>query len=101
MSSISVSPIDVPQAEAGAATGPALLSQDLRLVGHVPVRLSAVVGSLSISIERLFTLKKGDVLPMEEALGVPITLMLNDRPIARGELMAVEDHFGVRITELA
>jgi flagellar motor switch protein FliN/FliY len=38
---------------------------------------------------------------MNELLDAPLTLLLNGRPVARGELLAVDDHFGVRILELA
>ena len=44
---------------------------------------------------------QGDVVSMNELLDEPLTLLLNDRPVARGELLAIDDHFGVRILELA
>lgn len=71
------------------------------LVGHVQVGLAAQIGTVSVSIQRLFDLKAGDVISMNETLEAPITLMLNGRAIARAELLAVDDHFGVRILELA
>ena len=77
------------------------VSPDISLVGHVEVSLTAQVGTISMPIERLFGLKHGDVVSMNELLDAPLTLMLNGRPVARGELLAVDDHFGVRILELA
>lgn len=74
---------------------------DIGLVGHVQVSLTAQVGTVSMSIEQLFGLKSGDVVSMNELLEAPLTLMLNGRAVARGELLAVDDHFGVRILELA
>lgn len=71
------------------------------LVGHVEVSLAAQVGTITLSVERLFGLKTGDVVSMNEQLEAPLTLMLNGRPVARAELLAVDDHFGVRILELA
>lgn len=101
MSKTSVNPIDLSDAPMETPAGPALVAKDMSLVGHVPVMLSARVGSVSLSIEQLFALKKGEVLPMNESLDAPITLLLNGKAVARGELVAVEDNFGVRITELA
>lgn len=75
--------------------------QDIGLIGHVQVSLAAQVGTINLSVERLFGLKAGDVIDMNEALEAPITLMLNGRAVARAELLAVDDHFGVRILELA
>lgn len=74
---------------------------DIGLIGHVQVSLAAQLGTVSISIEQLFKLKPDDVLDMEEGLEAPVTLMLNGRAVARGELLAVDDHFGIRILELA
>jgi flagellar motor switch protein FliN/FliY len=74
---------------------------DINLVGHVQVSLTAQVGTVSMSIEQLFGLKSGDVVSMNELLEAPLTLLLNGRAVARGELLAVDDHFGVRILELA
>ena len=75
--------------------------QDMSLIGHVQVSLAAQVGTVSLSVERLFALKAGEVISMNELLDAPVTLMLNGRAVARAELLAVEDHFGVRILELA
>ena len=75
--------------------------QDISMIGHVQVSLAAQVGTLSLSVERLFALQAGEVICMNELLDAPVTLMLNGKPVARAELLAVEDHFGVRILELA
>jgi flagellar motor switch protein FliN/FliY len=84
-----------------AVTAPMARGGDLNLVGHVEVQLSAQVGTLTMSIERLFGLKSGDVVEMNELLDEPVTLMLNGRPVAKAELVALDDHFGVRILEIA
>lgn len=76
-------------------------ASDMALIGHVQVALAAQVGTVTMSVERLFALKSGDVVSMDELLEAPLTLMLNGRPVARGELLAVDDHFGVRILDLA
>ena len=101
MNKTSVNSIDLPDASENAPTGSPVINKDISLVGHVPVTLTAMIGSVSISIEKLFSLKKGEVLEMNESLDMPITLQLNGKPVARGELVAVEDNFGIRITELA
>jgi len=101
MSKTPVSSIELPTAPEDSPVGAALVSKDMSLVGHVPVSLTALIGSVSLSIEQLFALKKGEVLSMNESLDAPVTLLLNDKPVARGELVAVEDNFGIRITELS
>lgn len=74
--------------------------QGIGLVGHVQVSLAAQIGTITMSIDKLFGLKNGDVVSMNELLEAPLTLMLNNKAVARGELLAVDDHFGVRIVEL-
>jgi len=101
MNKTPMSPIDLPEAGASSTSGSNLLSKDMNLVGHVPITLTALIGSVSINIEQLFALKKGEVLSMNETLDAPITLLLNDKPVARGELVAVEENFGIRITEIS
>ena len=88
-------------AVSATANSPLLVESDMRLVGHVQVALVAQVGSVQLTIERLFALRSGDVLQMSEPLDAPVTLLLNGRAIARGELLAVDDQLGVRITQLA
>ena len=94
--------IDIARPQPPAETAPASAPvQDISLIGHVQVQLAAQVGTATMSVERLFPLKAGDIVGMNEALKAPVTLMLNGRAVARGELLAVDDHFGVRILELA
>lgn len=100
MSLTAVNPIELSPA-AAAPTGAPLIGKDLGLVAHVPVALTAVIGQVALSIEALFALRKGDLVPMDAACDAPITLMLNGKAVARGELVAVDDTLGLRITELA
>lgn len=92
-----------PAFDADADTTPraAALSRDIGLIGHVQVAMTAQVGTVTMSVERLFALAAGDVVKMNELLEAPLTLMLDGKPVARGELLAVDDHFGVRIVEVA
>lgn len=78
----------------------AIPDKDLSLVGHVKVSLTAEVGSAEMTIEELFALKRQDTVVLQEDTSAEITLLLNGRAIARGDLVAVEDKLGVRITEL-
>jgi len=81
---------------AGLASGQA----GLALIGHVQVGIEAQIGSLSVSVEQLLALKRGDELRLHETLEAPVTLLLNGRAIATAELVAVDEHYGVRILEL-
>lgn len=100
MNAVNVAPLELSEA---AATPPSTTStpkRDLSLVGHVPVRLDALIGSCEMPVAQLMALSAGDVVSLLAGLDEPITLRLNDKPIARGELVAVGEQFGVRITEV-
>lgn len=75
-------------------------TNDLSLIGHVQVSLIAELGEAQMTVEQLFKLRKQDVVPLNQALDAPVTLLLNGKPVARGELLAVEEQLGIRITEL-
>ncbi|MBD9477413.1 FliM/FliN family flagellar motor C-terminal domain-containing protein [Pseudoxanthomonas sp. PXM02] len=75
--------------------------KDVSLVGHVNVSLVAQIGHAELTVEELFALKKGDAVRLEEGSDAIVTLLLNGRAVALGELVCVDDRLGVRITELA
>lgn len=77
-----------------------LVSRDFALIRDVSVEMSAVVGEARLSVEELFGLKAGAVLKLEQGVDEPLTFLLDGKPVARGHLVAVDDHFGVRISEV-
>lgn len=80
-------------------SGP-LIKRDLGLVKHVVVELSVEVGTAEMSIDELFALKAGEVVRMLQQVNEPATLRLDGKAVARGKLVAVEDNFGVQLTEI-
>lgn len=81
--------------------GDVVVRRDLSVLGHVPVHLEVVLGHATTSVEELFALKSGNALTLDTELDAPVTLRLNGKTIARGNLVAVEDHFGFQVTEIA
>ena len=71
------------------------------LLMHVPLRLSVELGTATMSVAEILKLGAGSVVELDRSIDGPVTLLVNDRPIARGEIVAVEENFGLRITELA
>jgi flagellar motor switch protein FliN len=74
---------------------------DEGLIAGVEVTLEARLGSAVMTVARLLELKAGDCVSLDAALNRDVELMLNGVTIARGELVAVGDSFGVRIVEIA
>lgn len=102
MSKQTVKNIELSEIETAAEEqlGKNLVERDFDLIRNVSVSLSATVGRARISVEDLFGLKAGDVVNLEQSVDEPMTLHLDGKPIARGNLVAVEDHFGIQITEV-
>jgi flagellar motor switch protein FliN/FliY len=88
----------VGQAQSQAA---ASLSLDAALLRDVPVQLQATLGEASMVIETLLALRAGSIVKLDLKVNDLIDLRLNNALVARGEIVAVDDHFGVRIVEIA
>jgi flagellar motor switch protein FliN/FliY len=73
----------------------------LGLVGNIEVQCSIRIGTLNLTIAKLRQLKLGQALNLDQKTNEPVELVLNDRVIAKGELMTYEDNFAIQITEVS
>ena len=73
---------------------------DLEAVFDVPVRISAVLGHSRMHVSDLLKLASGTVLELVRKVGEAIDIYVNDRLVARGEVVLVEDKLGVTMTEI-
>lgn len=78
-----------------------LSTDDLNAVMNVPVRVRAVLGRARMDLERLLRLQSGDVIELDRRAGEPIDIFVNDRFVARGEVVLIDDVLGVTLTEIA
>lgn len=103
MNATLVEPIEYEEVSpAGPRAGVApLIKRDLAVLGHVPVCLEVILGRASTTVEELFALQEGGTLELDTTLDAPVALQLNGRTVARGHLVAVGDHFGLKITDIA
>jgi flagellar motor switch protein FliN len=75
-------------------------SENLGLLMHVPLHLTVELGSCKLSIAEILKLGTGSIVELDRAANAPVELLVNGKPIARGEIVAVDESFGLRITEL-
>ncbi len=73
---------------------------ELEAVFDVPVRVSAILGRARLGISDLLQLAPGSVLELDRKVGEAIDIYVNDRLVARGEVVLVEDKLGVTMTEI-
>ena len=73
---------------------------DLAPVFDVPVAISAVLGRSSMSVAQLLQLSQGSVLELDRKVGEAIDIYVNNRLVARGEVVIVDERLGVTMTEI-
>ncbi len=74
--------------------------QDLEAVYEVPVRVSAVLGRTTMSVAALLKLGRGAVVELDRKVGEAVDIYLNDRLVARGEVVVVDEMLGITMTEI-
>ncbi|ASK34800.1 flagellar motor switch protein FliN [Alcanivorax sp. N3-2A] len=75
-------------------------SRDLEMVMDIPVKLSVELGRTRITIKQLLELAQGSVVELDGLAGEPMDILINGYLIAQGEVVVVEDKYGIRITEI-
>src|SRR5215216_4341543 len=81
------------------ASGPRT-ARDLEAVYDIPVTVSAVLGKSTMQVSQLLKLGRGAVVELDRKLGEAIDIYVNNRLVARGEVVMVEDRLGVTMTEI-
>ena len=74
--------------------------EPLQAIYDVPVQVSAVLGKASMQVSQLLKLGRGAVVELDRRVGDAIDVYVNDRLVARGEVVIVDDHLGVTMTEI-
>ena len=91
-----------PLLEKGATeeSEPHRTATDLEAVYDIPVTVQAILGKSAMEVSQLLKLGKGAVVQLDRKVGEAIDIYVNDRLVARGEVVLVEDRLGVTMTEI-
>ncbi len=73
---------------------------DLEAVYDIPVQVSAVLGKSSMQVSQLLKLGRGAVVELDRKVGEAIDIYVNNRLVARGEVVVVDDRLGITMTEI-
>ncbi|WP_421762424.1 flagellar motor switch protein FliN [Devosia sp.] len=73
---------------------------DLEAVFDVPVRISVVLGRAKVPVANLLKMDVGTVVELDRQVGEAVEIYVNDRLVARGEIVLVENRLGVTMTEI-
>lgn len=74
--------------------------QNIEVLLDVPVKLSVELGSCKTSMRDVLQLGPGSVVQLDKMADAPVDVFVNSRLFARGEVVVVEDRFGIKITEI-
>ena len=75
-------------------------AKDLEAVYDIPVQVSAVLGKATMQVSQLLKLGRGAVVELDRKVGEAIDIYVNNRLVARGEVVVVENRLGVTMTEI-
>ena len=75
-------------------------AKELEAVYEIPVQVSAVLGKANMQVSQLLKLGRGAVVELDRKVGEAIDIYVNNRLVARGEVVVVEDRLGVTMTEI-
>lgn len=94
--------IESPEAGGGTKGGANGKAQDdsLEILMDVPLQITVELGRVMMVVKDVIELGSGSIIEIDKAAGEPVDVMVNGRTVARGEVVVIEDNFGVRITEI-
>jgi flagellar motor switch protein FliN/FliY len=82
-----------------APTGPSSVT-DMRRLSAVPVDLSVEMGRTRMTVGQTLELRPGSIITLNRMAGEPVDLLVNGAAIARGEVVVIDEQFGLRVTEV-
>jgi len=83
-----------------STNGAVATTTNLDLLLGVTLRVAVELGRTKMTIEEILKLGPGSVVELDKLAGEPVDVLVNDRLIARGEVVVIDDRFGVRITDV-
>ena len=76
------------------------VDKDINAIMDIPVQISAVLGKSTMQVNQLLKLGRGAVIDLDRKVGESIDIYVNNRLVARGEVIVMEDRLGVTMTEI-
>ncbi len=80
---------------------PVMQPKDISLIETLPVNLEVSIGNVEMTVKQLYQLKAGEVVKLDTEVNQPVKILFQKQLVAEGLLVAVDDHYGVEITNIA
>jgi flagellar motor switch protein FliN len=84
----------------GLSAGPSYDDGGLEILLDIPLEVSVELGRVKMQVREVVELGAGSIVEIDKAAGEPVDVLVNGRLVARGEVVVIDDNFGVRITEI-
>lgn len=98
---VNVRPVEFPEfAAPGYMDGTPIMGNNLDLIMNVPLEVSIEIGTTSRKIRDIMNFTSGTVIELNKQAGAPVDVVVNGQLIAHGDVVVIDDNFGVRITEI-
>jgi flagellar motor switch protein FliN/FliY len=91
--------LEVPEFQDQGKT-PQQNAKDINFILDIPLEVTVVIGRTKILVQELLQLGQGSVVALEKLAGEPMEVYVNDRLIGRGEVVVVNERFGIRLTDI-
>lgn len=95
-----VKDLDVQEFQGDSPPLPQTPQRDINFILDVPLELTVVIGRTRILVQELLQLGQGSVIALDKLAGEPMEVYVNDRLIGRGEVVVVNEKFGIRLTDI-
>ncbi|MCD5412485.1 flagellar motor switch protein FliN [Thermodesulfovibrionales bacterium] len=82
------------------AKSPQIVRREIDFILDVSLELTVVIGSVKMLVQELLQLSQGSVIALDKLAGEPMDVYVNDRLIGRGEVVVVNEKFGIRLTDI-
>lgn len=96
-------PVHVQQAQFASFDAPTLNpseSNNLNMLLDIPLKVTVELGRTKRSVKEILEMSSGSILELDKLAGEPVDILVNNRHIARGEVVVIDENFGVRITDI-
>ncbi|HRO66225.1 MAG TPA: flagellar motor switch protein FliN [Pseudobdellovibrionaceae bacterium] len=84
----------------GSGGAPGGKDRNLQLILDIPLRVTVELGRTKMPVSELLNLTQGSVIELSKLAGEPMEVLVNDKLIARGEAVVVNEKFGIRLTDI-
>lgn len=96
-------PVEVQQAQFASFEAPSLTqneSRNLNLLLDIPLQVTVELGRTKRTVKEILELTSGSIIELDKLAGEPVDILVNNRHVAKGEVVVIDENFGVRITDI-